>query len=273
MANTHVETEGDRSTEPILVEDAGAVRTLTLNRPAAFNAFDLSLKARLLDELRGLAGSTVRCLVITGAGRAFCAGQDLHEHRALMAADDPRVSRTVDDFYNPMVELLDDLQLPVLAAVNGPAAGAGLSLALACDLRIASRRASFSTAFAGAGLSADTGISFFLPRAIGTGPAMRMLLLNEKVDADRALALGLVDELAEPNELAVRVATLAGQLAGGPTAAYGWIRRSARQAAGSALSEALAFEKSAQSALFRSDDHAEALAAFAERRPPRFSGH
>jgi len=257
----------------VLVSDVGAVRTVTLNRPAAFNSFDLAMKAALLDALAAATDDpNVRAVVITGAGRAFCAGQDLKEHLALVAAGDPRVATTVAEFYNVLVTLVTAMPKPVIAAVNGAAAGAGAGLAYACDLRLAGRRASFSLAFAGVGLSADTGASFTLPRLVGHGRASRMMLLGEKVDADEALRIGMVDELLPDEQLADRAAALAAGLAQGPTRAYRWIKASLHHAAGADLASTLAFEDRAQVDCFASPDHHEAIQAFVDKRAARFTG-
>jgi len=257
----------------VLVADSVGVRTITLNRPAAFNSFNLELKDALLAALDDAATEpTVRAVVITGAGRAFCAGQDLKEHLALVSAGDPRVATTVQEFYNPLVVALTGMRKPVVAAVNGAAAGAGAGLAFACDLRIAGRSASFSMAFAGVALSADTGASFVLPRLIGHGRASRMMLLGEKVDAAEALRIGMVDDVVDDDELGATVGALAERLAAGPTRAYGWIKASLQHGASHDLESTLQFEDRAQVECFDSPDHHEAIQAFVEKRPPRFLG-
>jgi len=263
------------STAPpvILVSDTAGVRTLTMNRPAAFNSFDLELKGALLAALRDAATErAVRAVVITGAGRAFCAGQDLKEHLALVSARDPRVATTVQEFYNPLVLAVTGMAKPVIAAVNGVAAGAGAGLAFACDLRIAGSSASFSMAFAGVALSADTGASFVLPRLIGHGRASRMMLLGEKVDAAEALRIGMVDDVVADEDLSAAVGALAGRFAAGPTRAYGWIKASLQHGASHDLASTLEFEDRAQVECFDSPDHHEAIRAFVEKRPPRFTG-
>ena len=257
---------------PVLVTDHGAVRTVTLNRPTAFNSFDLALKGALLAALDAAADPSVRAVVITGAGRAFCAGQDLKEHLALVAADDERVGTTVSGFYNPLVRAVLGLRKPVIAAVNGPAAGAGAALALACDLRVAATAATFSMAFAGVGLSADTGASYLLSRYVGYGRASAMMLLGEKVDATEALRIGLIDQLVDDAALAGTVQALAERLAAGPTQAYGLIKASLQHGATADMGSTLEFEDRAQAACFASDDHREAVAAFVQKRPPRFTG-
>jgi 2-(1,2-epoxy-1,2-dihydrophenyl)acetyl-CoA isomerase len=257
----------------VLISDVAGVRTLTLNRPAAFNSFNLELKGALLAALGDAASEpAVRAVVITGAGRAFCAGQDLKEHLALVSARDPRVASTVREFYNPLVVAVTGMPKPVIAAVNGAAAGAGAGLAFACDLRVAGSSASFSMAFAGVALSADTGASFVLPRLIGQGRASRMMLLGEKVDAAEAMRIGMVDDVVADGELAIVVGALAARLAAGPTRAYGWIKASLQHGASHDLPSTLEFEDRAQVACFDSPDHHEAIRAFVEKRTPRFTG-
>ena len=261
------------SAAPILVQDRAGVRTLTFNRPSAFNSFDLALKSATLTALvDAAADESVRVVVITGAGRAFSAGQDLKEHLQLVKADDPRIATTVRDFYNPAITLITGMRKPVLAAVNGAAAGAGAAFAYACDLRIASTDATFSMAFAGVGLSADSGASFTLPRLIGAGRAARMMLLGERVGAEEALRIGMVDEVVPAADLRARVDELAAALAVGPTKAYGWIKASMHHAASSDLPSALEFENAAQSDLFFSADHHEAIDAFVAKRSAQFKG-
>ena len=239
----------------------------------AFNSFDLALKGALLSALTEAADDpSVRALVITGAGRAFCAGQDLKEHMALVATGDERVATAVSGFYNPLVRALVGMRKPAIAAVNGAAAGAGAGLAFACDLRIAARSATFSMAFAGVGLSADTGASFLLPRLVGQGRASAMMLLGEKVDAAEALRIGMVDRVVDDADLAGAAGELARRLADGPTRAYGWIKASLHFGASHDLRSTLDFEDRAQVSCFDSPDHHEAVRAFVEKRPPRFAG-
>jgi 2-(1,2-epoxy-1,2-dihydrophenyl)acetyl-CoA isomerase len=261
------------ATHPLLIGDRGGVRTLTFNRPAAFNSFDLALKDATLAALTDAAADeSVRAVVITGAGRAFSAGQDLKQHLELVRAGDPRLATTVRDFYNVAIAAIVGMSKPVIAAVNGAAAGAGAAFAYACDLRVAGESASFSMAFAGVALSADSGASFTLPRLIGAGRASRMMLLGERVDAAEALRIGLVDEVVPDSALTSRVADVAGTLAQGPTRAYAWIKASMHAAATSDLRTALEFEDRAQAELFAGADHQEAINAFVEKRSPRFQG-
>lgn len=258
---------------PVLIITDAGVATLTLNRPARFNSFDSTMKAALLERLRAVSlDPEVRAVVITGSGSAFCAGQDLKEHLALMQQRPAAAGNTVTEFYNPMIALLTGMAKPVIAAINGVAAGAGAGLALACDLRIAARTAVLRTSFSTVGLSADSGLSFTLPRLIGAGRAKRVTLLDEPIDADTALAWGAVDQVVDDDQLTAAAATLAGRLANGPTAAYAWIKASFAQGAAGDLGSTLEFENRAQQACFTSADHAEALAAFLAKRPPVFTG-
>lgn len=265
-------TATDRPAPVLLTNDAGGVRTLTLNRPDSFNSFNLELKAALLTAIDGCADSSVRAVVITGTGRAFCAGQDLKEHLSLVAAADPRVASTVQEFYNPLALRVTGLAKPVIAAVNGTAAGAGAGLAFLCDLRIAAHSASFSMAFANVGLGADTGASYLLPRLIGHGRASKMMLLGEKVGTQEALRIGLIDDVVDDAELGSHVAAFAARLAAGPTRAFGNIKAGLHFGASHDLASTLDFEDRAQTDCFSSPDHHEAITAFVQKRSPVFGG-
>lgn len=259
------------SLDPVVVRTDDAVRIITLNRPDALNSFDSAMKSALLAALAAAAADdAVRALVITGAGRAFCAGQDLKEHLGRVQRADPGVAGTVSEFYNPMIRAVWSMDKPVIAAVGGVAAGAGAALAFACDLRIAAASASFSMAFAQVALSADSGASFTLPRLVGRGRALSLMLTGRKVRANEALEIGLVDEVVDDAAFARRVAEVAATLADGPTAALGWIKASVRFGDTHSLDEALDFENAAQAACFTSADHREALDAFVAKRRPNF---
>jgi 2-(1,2-epoxy-1,2-dihydrophenyl)acetyl-CoA isomerase len=257
----------------LLITDDGGVRTLTLNRPAAYNSLTTSLKNELLAALRAAAADrSVRAVVLTGAGKAFCAGQDLKEHVALLESGDPAPLRTVDEHYNPITLAIARLPKPVIAAVNGMAAGAGASFAYAADLRIAGTSAKFLMAFANIGLSADSGGSWTLPRLIGYGRAMEMMLLATPVDAARALDIGMVNQVV-PDDDVVRVAhELAGRMAAGPTTAYARIKAAMLVSAGTDLDGGLAAESAGQAAAGATEDHRAAVAAFVAKQPPTFIG-
>lgn len=257
----------------LLIEDADAVRTLTLNRPAAYNSLTGQLKEDLLAALQAAAADdSVRAVVLTGAGKAFCSGQDLKEHAALLASGDPAPLRTVDKHYNPITVAIAEMPKPVIAAVNGMAAGAGASFAYAADLRVAAESAKFLMAFANVGLSADSGGSWTLPRLIGYGRAMEMMLLAKPVDAARALEIGMVTQVVPDGDVLSTAQALAGRLAAGPTTAYARIKRSLLTAAGADLATALAEESVGQAAVGATADHREAVEAFIAKRPAAFTG-
>ena len=257
----------------LLVDDSDGVRTLTLNRPEAYNSLTVELKEALRDALTDTAADpAVRAVVLTGAGKAFCAGQDLKEHVAALQSDDPTPFRTVSEHYNPMVRAITSMPKPVIAAVNGMAAGAGASFAYACDLRVMARSAKFLMAFATIGLTADSGASWTLPKLIGYGRAMELMLLAKPVTADQALAMGMVTEVVD-NEAALSTAQeLASRMATGPTTGYAKIKEALLTAAGTNLEQALAAEDVAQSQLGATSDHREAVDAFVAKRTPTFTG-
>lgn len=247
-------------TDVLLSEDNNGVRLLTLNRPDSFNALTVELKERLLEALRqAAADDSVRAVVITGAGKAFCAGQDLKEHVAMLEANDPTPLKTVEEHYNPLIKTVTSMPKPVIAAVNGTAAGAGASLAFACDLRIASDNAKFLMAFANVALSADSGASWTLPRLIGYGRAMEMMLLAEPVDAQEALRIGMVNRVVPAGQAVEAASELASRMAVGPTSAYARIKETMLAAAAEGLAEALAVEAGAQAEAGQTTDHREAV--------------
>ncbi|HVV74976.1 MAG TPA: enoyl-CoA hydratase-related protein [Mycobacteriales bacterium] len=253
-------------------EVAGGVATITLNRPDALNALSVALKVELLEAVeRAGADDAVRAVLLTGAGRGFCVGQDLREHVAALDAGDTELS-TVSEHYNPLIQAIAELPKPVVAAVNGPAAGAGASLAFACDIRVAADDASFLMAFARVGLGPDSGASWTLPRLIGPGRAAAMLMLAEPVAAAQALEMGLVSMVVPAPDLMTVAAELAGRLAAGPTAAYHAIKQTLAYAAAHSLEESLANEARAQARCGQTDDHRAAVTAFLEKRSASFSG-
>jgi 2-(1,2-epoxy-1,2-dihydrophenyl)acetyl-CoA isomerase len=259
-------------TDSVLCELDAAVATITLNRPAARNALTAETKVSLLDALRRCGDDAgVRAVILTGAGQAFCAGQDLREHAELLdAGTDP--ADTVRRHYNPIISSITRMPKPVIAAVNGVAAGAGASLAFACDFRIAGRRASLLMAFARVGLGADSGASWTLTRLVGTARAAELLMLAEPVPADRALGLGLLTAVVDDEELAAAARELAVRLAAGPTAAYAAIKESLLFAAAHSLSESLEREAELQSRLGQTRDHRNATRAFLRKESPAFQG-
>jgi len=258
---------------PLVVDTREGVRTLTLNRPDAFNSLTVRLKEELLAALSSAAEDpAVRAVVLTGAGKAFCAGQDLKEHVAALRADDPQPFRTVAEHYNPIVRAITGMPKPVIAAVNGMAAGAGASFAYACDLRIAAESAKFLMAFATIGLTADSGASWTLPRLIGYGRAMELMLLAKPVPAPRALEIGMVTSVVPDGTALTEAQELAARMATGPTTGYGKIKEALLTAAGADLERALATEEASQAVLGGTADHREAVDAFVTKRSPTFTG-
>ena len=257
----------------VLLDLTDGVATVTLNRPEAMNALDIATKDLLLATLRRVADDpAARCVVLTGTGRAFCVGQDLREHIGLLSAQDDSLWSTVPEHYNPIVELLATMNKPVIAAINGVAAGAGASFAFAADLRVIVDTGGFNLAFAGIALSCDSGASWTLPRLIGIAKAKELLMFPRTVPAHEALALGLVTTVVSADDFRAEVAELAQTLANGPTMAYGSIRRSVAFSAGHALSESLSQEADQMAVTGASQDHAAAVAAFIAKEQPVFRG-
>ncbi|MEU6072984.1 enoyl-CoA hydratase-related protein [Micromonospora sp. NPDC047074] len=261
-------------TEPLLVDRTDAVVTLTLNRPAALNAFDLGLKEALRDALAELeTDRSCRAVVLAGAGRSFSAGQDLREHVQTLEAADGNPLDTVRAHYNPIAARLANLPKPVIAAVRGMAAGAGASLAFLADIRIGGPSTSFLMAFAKVGLAADTGASWTLPRLVGHAKAIELLMLAEPVRAEEACQLGLLNRLVDDDEQVLPAAQeLAARLAAGPTVAYGAIKRQLSIADAGTLADALAAEAQAQAICGGTADHRAGTLAFVNKEKPVFEG-
>lgn len=259
--------------DTVLLERTGAVAVITLNRPDALNSLVVEMKTALLRAVEAARDDdAVRALVLTGAGRAFCVGQDLREHAALLEAGDPAPLSTVREHYNPVVTALSEMGKPVVAAVNGTAAGAGLGLACAADFRIGAAGARFTTAFTGIGLTADSGLSWTLPRLVGAGRAAALLLLAEPFTAEQALEMGLLNAAVAPESVLPAALELAQRLAQGPTTAYACVKASLRFAADSTLVEALAEEDRQQTLAGRTQDHAAAVRSFLAKEPAVFTG-
>jgi 2-(1,2-epoxy-1,2-dihydrophenyl)acetyl-CoA isomerase len=248
----------------------GGIATITLDRPDALNSLEASLKKDLLAAFREAGRDrAVRVVILTGAGRAFCVGQDLKER---LAPDPAPLDVEVRERFNPLVMAIRLLDKPVIAAVNGVAAGAGASLAFACDLRIAAEHASFVLAFGRIGLIPDTGATWLLPRLVGLGRASELLLLADPLPAAEALRIGLVNRVVPGDELAAQARRLAMSLAEGAPRAMALTKRAMRRALESGFEATLDYEASLQGIAGRTADHAEGLAAFIEKRPPRFTG-
>lgn len=260
--------------ESVLVQTSEAVATLTLNRPEAFNALDLAAKEALLAAVRTAAADPeVRAVVLTGTGRGFCVGQDLREYLADREGHDAaELFATVAAHYAPISAALAEMDKPVVAAVNGAAAGAGLSLALAADFRIAAEQATFTTAFTAIGLTPDTGLSWYLPRLVGATKATELLMLSPTLSAAEALEIGLVGSVVPGEDLPGAAAELAGRLAAGPTRAYASVRQLLQHAATHTLQETMRLEHERIEAAGRTADHAQAVEAFLAKRKPEFRG-
>jgi 2-(1,2-epoxy-1,2-dihydrophenyl)acetyl-CoA isomerase len=251
----------------------GGVGTITLNRPDAMNALNLATKDALVDAVEQAASdSAVRAVVLTGTGRAFCVGQDLKEHIHLMAHDPAKVWDTVDKHYNPIATALATMPKPVIAAVNGVAAGGGASFAFACDFRLVADTAGFNLAFAGIALSCDSGSSFWLPRLVGPTKATELLMLPRTISAEESLELGIATSVLPAADLPTAAAELAAILAAGPTLAYASIKASLLHAQTHSLPEALAFEAEKMALTGVSEDHRGAVDAFVAKQKPTFTG-
>jgi 2-(1,2-epoxy-1,2-dihydrophenyl)acetyl-CoA isomerase len=246
----------------------GAVLTLTLNRPDVLNAFNGAMHEALAAGLKDARDPEVRAVVITGAGRGFCVGQDLGEFRE--SAGD--IGERLRGSYHPSILAIRALEKPVIAAVNGPAAGAGLSLACACDLRLAAESASFVPAFIGMGLVPDSGGSYFLARLLGAPHAFEWMSSNRKLSAAEAKEHGLVSEVVADDTLAARAAELAATYAALPTRGIGLTKRLFDRVGTATLEEQLELEAQLQAVAAQTDDFKEGVAAFLEKRPPSFRG-
>jgi 2-(1,2-epoxy-1,2-dihydrophenyl)acetyl-CoA isomerase len=246
----------------------GAVLTITLNRPDVLNALNTAVHKALRAALKDARDAEVRAVVVTGAGRGFCVGQDLTEFQE--AAGD--IAGRLRETYHPNVRAIRELEKPVIAAVNGPAAGAGLSLACACDIRIAADAASFVPAFINIGLIPDSGGSYFIARLLGPARAFEWMTSGRRLTAAEAHAWGLVSEVAEADALPARAAALAAELAALPTRAIGMTKRLFDAASTATLEEQLEREAQLQAAATQTEDFREGVAAFLEKRPPNFQG-
>lgn len=256
--------------DTILTSAADGVLTITLNRPDALNAFTVEMKEALLAALKdAVRNKDVRVVILTGAGRAFSAGQDLKERAAPDVNDLGTELRTR---YNPIILSMRRLEKPIIGAINGVAAGAGISVAIACDILIASDKASFMEAFGRVGLVPDTGSSWFLPRLIGPARAAEMMFTADSVDAATAERIGLVNRVVAADKLMDEANALAARLAQAAPIVLALAKRALNRALNSNLEDALEFEAQLQSIAGRSADHKEGVAAFVEKRPARFKG-
>ena len=259
------------TTKTILYEVRAGVATVTLNRPERLNAFNDQMIADATAAFKEAGKDReVRCIVLTGSGRAFSSGQDLKD--VLAREGDFSIGDHLRRGYNNLVALIAGTEKPVIAAVNGVAAGAGCGVALATDIRIASHEASFILSFSRVGLIPDSGSTWTLPRLVGYARAFEMAVTADRIPAEKALAWGLVNQVAPAEQLEEIVAAWSQALADGPTLAYGLTKRAMHKANGMSLDEALAYEAQLQEVAGRSDDSKEGVRAFVEKREPKFTG-
>jgi 2-(1,2-epoxy-1,2-dihydrophenyl)acetyl-CoA isomerase len=259
--------------ENILFSTDGGVARLTLNRPDRLNSFNDAMHAEVRDAIAEVnADESVRVLLLTGAGRGFCAGQDLSDRAVAPDAEPVDLGASIDRNYKPLVLALRALPMPVVCAVNGVAAGAGANLALACDIVIAAKSASFIQAFCKIGLVPDTGGTWFLPRLVGTARAMGLALLGDKLTAEQAVQWGLIWQCVEDAELPAVADKLVASLAQAPTRGLAAIKQAIYAAGTHSLAEQLDLERDCQRSLGYGDDYREGVAAFIAKRPPKFTG-
>jgi len=245
------------------------VAVITFNRPERYNAIDAELSAAAAEAL-AQAGEEARAVVVTGAGKAFCSGADLAMMQEDYDAGGPELGRYLDEVFHPMVHALVECRVPTVAALNGVAAGAGLGLALGCDIRVMAESAFLTSSFTAIGLVPDSGTTFWLPRHLGVSKALELALTNRRVGAEEARQLGLVIEVTPDDEVVTRSVGLAGSLADLVPDSLVATRRLIRQAVSIGLEDALAAERAEQDRLGRTQEHLEGVAAFLEKRPPDF---
>lgn len=261
------------SFETIEYSVEGGVATIALNRPESLNSFNEQMHAEVREAMQRVKDDpAVRCLLLTGKGRGFCAGQDLGDRAVSGGEGPPDLGESVEKNYNPLIRSIMNLPKPVVCAVNGVAAGAGASIALACDIVLAAKSASFIMSFCRIGLVPDSGGTWNLPRAVGVPRARGLAMLGDKLPAEKAEAWGLIWQCVEDNDLMGEANKLAAHLAGQPTRGLGRIKQLLNASTARTLDEELEAEREAMQELGRSADYAEGVAAFMEKRPPVFKG-
>ncbi len=258
--------------ETILLENANGVARLTLNRPDRLNSFTVQMHDEVSRALEAVSKSDARVLVLTGAGRGFCAGQDLSDRAVAPGGEAVDLGESLEKRYNPLIRRLTKLDMPVICAVNGVAAGAGANIALACDIVIAGKSAKFIQSFANICLIPDSGGSWTLPRLAGQARAMGLALTGEPLTAERAEAWGMIWKCVDDDKLAEEANALATKFASAPTKGLATTKKLIRESATRALDQQLDVERDAQRMLGRTNDYKEGVAAFMEKRTPKFTG-
>lgn len=259
------------SYETILFETSGGISTITLNRAEVFNAFNEQQSFDILDALKKVEkDKSIRVLILTGAGKAFCSGQDL---KSIAGKKDRSLSESIHIRYNPMIRAIRNLNIPVVCKLNGVAAGAGCSLALACDFIVASEQATLIEVFVNVGLVLDSGSSYFLPRLIGSQRAFEMSTMGSKISADKAYEWGLVNRVVKPEELDEETMKVAMYYAAAPTKAIGLMKKMLNKSFHTNLDGMLEYEAQCQELAGRSEDYKEGVDAFIEKRKPVFKGN
>ena len=262
----------DRVVDSILLDFDSGVATITLNRPESLNSFNEEMHGRLAEAMRRVKDSEARALLLTGAGRGFCAGQDLNDRNVRPGDEPPDLGRSLELFYNPLIRSLRALELPVVCAVNGVAAGAGANIALACDIVLAGRSASFIQAFCKIGLLPDSGGTFVLPRLVGAARAVGLSMLGTKLTAEQAEAWGLIWKCVDDDKLMAEARKLASNLATQPTKGLAFIKRALQASVNNTFDQQLDLERDLQREAGQSADYREGVTAFMERREPKFRG-
>lgn len=261
------------SDKTILLTIAEGVATVTLNRPDRLNSFTAAMHEELREAIAELRDDkAVRCLLLTGAGRGFCAGQDLSDRAVAPGAQGPDLGASIETNYNPLVRSLRSLPMPVVCAVNGVAAGAGANIALACDIVLAARSASFIQAFCKIGLIPDSGGTWTLPRLVGHARAIGLAMLGDKVSAEQAEAWGMIWKTVDDDKLMEEAGALARHLASQPTHGLALIKQALNASSANDLDTQLDLERDLQREAGRSRDYREGVAAFVEKRVPKFEG-
>lgn len=261
-----------QSYETIIFDESDNVAKLTLNRPDRLNSFTVEMHQEVADALSQVEKGAARCLLITGAGRGFCAGQDLGDRAVSPGGNSVDLGHSVETYYNPLIRRLVALPMPIICAVNGVAAGAGANIALACDLVLAARSAKFIQSFAAIGLIPDSGGTWILPRLIGLQRAMGLALTGEPLEAEKAEAWGMIWKCVDDEKLGDEAAALASRLSSGPTKGLAETKKRIRAAVMNDLDSELDSERDAMRMLGRTRDYTEGVEAFASKRKPLFTG-